>query len=110
MIKLNKRPILQNCQLPNGFFGITVNFSLQILKNKLVSRAKIYLSMGKMWAIMQKKYEGTHLLPLLALAPGPHICLSNYITKRKKEEKKNGRFHYHSKTDFFSIVFEHVRW
>ena len=42
---------------------------------------------------MQKKYEGTHLLPLLALAPGPHICLSKYITKkehlaRRKEKWK----------------------
>ena len=65
-IKLTITPILLNCQVPNGFFGITVNFSLQILKSKhLVClsfwdishdwRAKIYLSMKKMWALFKHK-------------------------------------------------------
>ena len=62
MIKSTKTPILPNCQVPNGVFGITVNLSLQILKNKHLvclnfwdvssdSRAKIYLSMENMWKI-----------------------------------------------------------
>ena len=33
MIRLTKTPLLPNCQVPNGFFGIIVNFSLQILKS-----------------------------------------------------------------------------
>ena len=34
MIRLIKTPILPNCQVPNGFFGIIVHFSLQKLKSK----------------------------------------------------------------------------
>ena len=29
MIKLTETPILTNCQVPNGFFGITVTFIIQ---------------------------------------------------------------------------------
>ena len=52
--KLTKTPILLNCQVPNGCFGLNVNFSLQILESKHLvclsfwyisrdSRDKIYL-------------------------------------------------------------------
>ena len=33
MIKLTNTPILPNCQVPNDFFRISVNSSLQYLKN-----------------------------------------------------------------------------
>ena len=32
MIKLTKTPILPNCQVPNGYFCVTVNFIIQGLK------------------------------------------------------------------------------
>ena len=34
VIQFTKTPILQYCQVPNGFFGITVNFKIQKLKSK----------------------------------------------------------------------------
>ena len=34
MIKLTKKPILPNCQVPNDFFGIYINFIIQKIENK----------------------------------------------------------------------------
>ena len=58
-----------------AFFGITVNFSLQIFKSKNLiclsfwdisrdSRAKIYLSMEKMWAIVKVNLQKSIEFPL----------------------------------------------
>ena len=46
MIKLTKTPILPNCQVPNGFFGITINFVIQKLKSEHFSLPQFSLVTG----------------------------------------------------------------
>ena len=56
MIRLTKTPILPNCQVPNVFFCIIVNFSRHILKS--VSRDswfRIFISMEKMRPLLKPK-------------------------------------------------------
>ena len=58
MIKLTKTPILSNCQVPNGFFGIKVNFIIQKLKSKR-SLSQISLVTGFFWGNKRKYF--THI-------------------------------------------------
>ena len=58
MIELTKTPILPNCQVPNDFFGITVNALLAI---KLWKVDTWFVSVSEIYHVIQKLLNGENV-------------------------------------------------